>query len=171
MKTPYMVFVKHIYDRIIKREIPKEYVMIADTYEAMFCSDGKPTESSYCKRMIGYAISRRWIATARMGYGQHDKKLLEDVQFNSYTDKFEYFALYTNHRAEKPEITRLPLGHYRELNEARATYDALFKGDKPKATVGVFLNTRYGNYMERPKTHMKARQAQMDCWEMVTEYL
>lgn len=97
--------------------------------------------------------------------------MLEDLEFTHRSSNFEYFALYTNHRAEKPEITRLSLGNYAESKEAKASYDALFKGDKPKATVGLYLNTRYSNFNEKPMTHMKARKFRMDCWEMLAEYL
>lgn len=49
--------------------MPKEYVFMSDSYQVMICSDGKPTESSYCKRMIGYAVAQRWIFTPKLGYG------------------------------------------------------------------------------------------------------
>jgi hypothetical protein len=102
-----------VYTHIIKTLKPIHYIMASGDSRALFaCSDGKVTESLICQRMIGYSIAHNWFREGgKLAWDQFDQPRLFDNKISANSDKFEYYALVTNHRLEEPAIERVSLGN------------------------------------------------------------
>jgi hypothetical protein len=69
-----------------------------DSRSVFSCSDGKPTESEICQRLIGYSIAHNWFREGGvLAWDQVDEPRLFDNKIARESDKFEYYALVTNH--------------------------------------------------------------------------
>jgi hypothetical protein len=162
-----------VYTHIIKTLKPLHYIMASGDTRALFsCSDGKVTESQICQRIIGFSIANNWFREGgKLAWDQFDEKRLFDNRISIQSDKFEYYALITNHLMEEPSIERVVLGNSAQMNQAVAAYTALFRGgSKAKATVGVMLNTRQPNVRKYMRTRFKGPKANMDVYEMIAQY-
>lgn len=86
-------------DYTFKREQSKywTFVMTANEGNPFYCSDGNMTEP-YCKRIIGYSISQRWM--------QGPRHLLFDRGLDAGHEDYFYYALVRN---DKDEIERIDL--------------------------------------------------------------
>jgi hypothetical protein len=163
-----------IYNHIIKRtNSPFEYIIGMSTSRAiLFCSDGKPTESITCQRLIGFAIARNYIREGdNYVWETHNSKRLYNRNIAASSDLFEYYAIVMDHRKDGSPIKKVVLGNAAQSREALATYKTLFAGgSSSEATVGVFLDSKNGGIDRYRMTRYTGVHKYLDTYEMVAKY-
>ena len=144
-----------IYDHIVKTLKPYDYIIgFGKTRAVLHCSDGKPTESITCQRLIGWSIAHNQFQEGgKLAWDATDDKRLYDNRVPKLTEKHEYYALVHDHRKEGSGIKKMVLGNSAQATQALAAYKALFTAAKAEYTVGVFLDSKEGGINNHLVTH------------------
>lgn len=162
LKAAYNYHSRWIYNTIIKTFQPLEYIIGLGSSRALLqCSDGKPTESVPCQRMIGWAVANGYFreGNAKLAWDATDEKRLCDNRIAPQSDLFEYYALVMDHRKDGAPIKKIVLGNAAQRSEALGAYKALFQGGaQAEATAGVFIDKRSCSINSYRMTRYKGRK-------------
>jgi len=173
LKATYNYHVNWIYNAIIKPARPLEYVIgLGSSRAVLQCSDGKPTESVPCQRIIGWALVHNYFREGQaLPWDRSDEKRLFDNRISMESELFEYYAIVMDHRKDGSPIKKVVLGNSAQRNEALAAYRTLFTGGaQAEATVGVFVDSRNGKLSSYRMTRYKGALKFLDTYEMIAKY-
>lgn len=152
---------------------PLEYIIGLGSSRALLqCSDGKPTESVTCQRLIGWAVAHNYFREGKaLAWDATDEKRLYDNRIAPLSELFEYYAIVMDHRKDGSPIKKVVLGNAAQRTEALAAYRTMFTGgSQSEATVGVFLDSKNGGLNSYRMTRNQGPLKYLDTYEMIAKY-